>query len=357
MKILMMTRYGPAGASSRVRFYQFLPDLETRGFEIEIAPLFPDTYVDDLYRSQPRPLFRVIKWYFERSARLTAFSRYDLVWLQGEIFPFLPAWTEEWLGRQLPYVVDYDDAIFHRYDLNRWGPVRLFLGEKIDRVMRSATLVTVGNAYLGNRARMAGARCVVEIPSTVDIDRYRPDREFGTNSFTIGWIGSPITEHYLRLVEGPLRVMSQEAGVRITLIGASKNPFDAIPVDVRPWSTDTEVAELRQIDVGIMPLPDAPWERGKCGYKLIQYMACAKPVVASPVGANREIVQDGRSGFLAHDSFGWIESLRRLRRDLQLRRYMGAEGRRRVEMNYSRQGLAPRLADLLESSARRASVN
>ena len=123
---------------------------------------------------------------------------------------------------------------------------------------------------------------------------------------------------------------------------------------IRDWDEATETGEIGKFDVGIMPLPDNPWERGKCGFKLIQYMACGKPVVASPVGVNREIVVDGVNGFLASSHDEWVRALERLKSDPELRRTMGANGRRMVEEKYCLQVTAPRLHRLLLEAAGRA---
>jgi glycosyltransferase involved in cell wall biosynthesis len=135
-------------------------------------------------------------------------------------------------------------------------------------------------------------------------------------------------------------------------IGAARDfSLPGVPLEVVPWSEAGELASLRTLDVGVMPLPDSPWERGKCGFKLIQYMAAALPVVASPVGANRDIVVDGETGFLAGSQDQWLDALRTLRASADLRDHMGRAGRRRVEGNYSVQAITPRLLDVLAGAS------
>ena len=138
------------------------------------------------------------------------------------------------------------------------------------------------------------------------------------------------------------------------LIGAGENPFSGLMATIRDWDEATETAGIGNFDVGIMPLPDNPWERGKCGFKLIQYMACGKPVVASPVGVNREIVVEGVNGFLASTQKEWVDALLRLKEDPDLRRTMGEKGRRMVEEEYCLQVTAPRLHRILLNAAGRA---
>ncbi len=168
---------------------------------------------------------------------------------------------------------------------------------------------------------------------------------------TIGWIGSPLTSSYLDLLRPALAALTARIPLRLLLIGAAPTALAGLPVERVAWSQDTEAAEIARCDVGVMPLPDLPWERGKCGYKLIQFMACALPVVASPVGANRDIIVPGETGFLAARGADWVSMLSRLHHDPQLRRRMGEAGRRRAEQLYSLQITAPRLVDLLRRLA------
>lgn len=251
-------------------------------------------------------------------------------------------------------VVDYDDATFHAYDRHRNPLVRAILGAKIDRVMKAADLVIVGNAYLGARAKAAGARRIAELPTVVDLRNYPPAprrQKGGGEPLTIGWIGSPLTSSYLDLLRPALAALTARIPLRLLLIGAAPTALAGLPVERVAWSQDTEAAEIARCDVGVMPLPDLPWERGKCGYKLIQFMASALPVVASPVGANRDIIVPGETGFLAARGADWVSLLSRLHHDPQLRRRMGEAGRRRAEQLYSLQITAPRLVDLLRRLA------
>jgi glycosyltransferase involved in cell wall biosynthesis len=284
--------------------------------------------------------------------RLLQCRRFDLVWLEAELFPGLPAWGEQLLARaRVPYVVDYGDAVFHRYDRSRAATVRRVLGTKVDHVMRGAAAVIAGNDYLAARARQAGARVVVRIPSVVDLSRYSvlPPRDDAR--VTIGWMGSWSTARYLRQLRSVLEELSRDPGVRLVVVGAGAGRTNGLPVEARPWSEATEVAEIQAFDIGIMPLEDGPWERGKCGYKLIQYMACGKPAVASPVGVNRDIIQHGINGLHATSAEEWVRALGCLREDAGLRARMGAHGRKFAEERYSLQTSARILHNVLQSAA------
>lgn len=349
MRILALTRYAPLGASSRVRFYHYIPYLRTAGIELHVAPLFDDAYLQRLYARRPASVLQVTAACLRRLAWLVRAHRFDRLWVEYELLPWLPIAVERLSGLlKVPYVADYDDAVFHRYDGHRSGLVRALLGRKIDEVMRAASLVTVGNRYLADRARRAGARRVAVVPTVVDVERYRPPSDAARDGrFVIGWIGSPSTIHYVDAVVPALRAACRHGDAVVRLVGASLDRAEGLPVESRPWSESQEVEALGSFDVGIMPLADGPWERGKCGYKLIQYMACGRPVVASPVGANLDIVTHGEHGLLASTLDEWVDALDMLRRDGELRSRMGGAGRQRVVERYSLQAWAPRVAALL----------
>lgn len=353
-RVLLLSRYGSLGASSRLRMYQYLPFLREAGFLIDVAPLLDDAYLQTLYTERRRELWKVASATLARVTRLLSARKYDLIWLEKEALPGMPALAERLLvASGTPYVVDYDDAVFHNYDRSPSWLTRRFLGQKIDVVMRHAAMVAVGNGYLGERARQAGARRIEMIPTVIDVDRYSADPlESSDVGFTLGWIGSPSTQQYLE----PLREVwaalatNAERG-RLVTVGAQSAFAQELGSEAWTWSEDTEVRSIRHFDVGVMPLPDEPWERGKCGYKLIQYMACAKPVIASPVGVNRDIVEHGVNGLLADSKDEWAAAVAKLRSDPALRKKMGEAGRSKVERRYTMQVIAPRLETLLRGAA------
>lgn len=353
MKVLLLSRYGRLGASSRIRSYQYLPRLESLGIDVAVAPLFSDEYVKALYAGGGRRLGEIVSACLRRVGPVLRAGAYDAVWIEYEIWPWLPALGEALLRlRGVPYLVDYDDAIFHRYDMHRARLVRALLGRKIDRVMRGAAAVIAGNDYLADRARAAGARRVEVIPSVVDLDRYAAAPAPARRPAVIGWMGTPVTARYVRGAERVLREACAGGRARVVLVGSGPVALDGVPVEVRPWTEESEAAEIQGMDIGIMPLADTPWERGKCGYKLIQYMACARPVVTSAVGANVRIVADGVTGFVARDDRAWLAALETLIGDADLRRRMGAAGRAAVEREYCVQVTAPRLAEIIRGLRR-----
>lgn len=330
-----------------MRFEQFVPALAELRVDVEIAPLLRDEYLERLYSRQPKAIGHILGDYLRRFPWLMQARRFDLLWIEKELFPDLPGWFEYLLNLLgVRYVVDYDDAIFHNYDLSA-NPWRRMLGSKIDAVMRNASLVVCGNGYLADRAVSAGARRVEVLPTVIDLTRYSVRPSACSEKMVVGWVGSAATVKYLDIAMPALRALSKEYPVQLRVIGAE---FSApgIDVDCRLWSENDEVRQIQKFDIGIMPLADSPWERGKCGYKLIQYMACGVPVIASPVGVNEVIVEDGASGYLARDQDAWLDAFRRLASDSSARKVFGSRGRQLVEERYCLQVIAPRLAKLFK---------
>jgi len=348
IKILLLSRYENFGASSRYRSYQYLPYFCKEGIEITAAPLFDNDYIKNLYASRKKNLLKILRAYVKRIINLCHVGDFDVIWIEKEALPWLPVWIEHKLGlAKATYMVDYDDAIFHRYDQHHFKLIRWILGKKIDRIMQYAALVLVGNEYLLERAKKAGAKRVELLPTVIDLEKY-PSNSFNNNDiFTIGWIGSPVTSHYLKLVMPALEEFCKKNTARIVLIGAKKEELSNIQVEYVPWSEETEIKEIQKFDVGIMPLPDNGWERGKCGFKLIQYMACGLPVVGSPVGVNAKIIKHGINGYQAKNTNEWIWALQKLKGDQELRQKMGRAGRKNVEKEYCLQVTAPRLVKIL----------
>lgn len=348
MKLLVLPRYGRLGASSRLRSYQYLPWFQEAGIDAHVHALLDDHYLQALYSKRRAPL-AVLRGYIGRTRWLLAAGNFDAIFVEKEAYPWVFSFIElGMLSRRVRIVVDYDDAVFHNYDRHPNSLVRKLLGNKLDLLMARAAMVTVGNNYLADRAVSAGAQRVERIPTVIDLDRYLLlPRADTAEEIVIGWIGSPSTAHYLQQVNGPLTDLCKRFRLRCVAIGARPDQLQGTPFTAAEWGEDTEVGSLRGMDIGIMPLPDAPWERGKCGYKLIQYMACGLPVVASPVGVNKEIVDDGENGFLADSPDAWTRSLEKLISDAGLRAQMGAAGRKKVEADYCLQVQGPRLSRML----------
>ena len=348
----MLSRYGRLGASSRVRFYQYLPWLEAAGISITAAPLFSDAYVRGLQQNT-KNIFEAMRAYASRVRALLGSRKFDLLWIEKEALPWLPAWLEKMLlSGAVPYVLDYDDAVFHYYDQHRNAAVRALLAGKHPALVRRSALVVAGNAYLAEFAKAAGARQVELLPTVIDLERY-PLATIHSAKMDgppcVGWIGQRATAAFLTPYASLFERLSAEGRARFAAIGIDAQSL-GLPMKSIAWTEQTEVASIADLSIGIMPLLDAPFERGKCGYKLIQYMACGLPVVASPVGVNCHIVKHGVNGFLADTPEEWEQALRTLVADSGLRQRMGRAGRLKVEQQYCVQVTGPRLAVLLKNA-------
>lgn len=354
MKVLALTRYGRLGASSRLRTLQFLPELARFDLDITVSCLFDDELLRKKNFSGKYGAIGIMRAYGNRLRWLLRRKQFDLLWIEKEALPWVPPLFEEVLLAGTPYLLDYDDAVFHNYDLHRLFFVRWLLGRRIDRLMKRASLVIGGNDYLVQRARNSGAARVEYVPTVIDWSRYEAatSERVSTESPCIVWIGSPSTLKYLVALQAPLATLATRCKFRLRVIGGVLE-MPGLDVDCIPWSEDSEVRLIAECDIGVMPLSDSAWERGKCGYKLIQYMACGLPVVASPVGVNSQIVLNGVNGFLAASEISWVENLELLLCSASLRRAMGVAGRERVEAEYSVQRVAPRLAALLQGAGAR----
>jgi len=252
-------------------------------------------------------------------------------------------------------VYDFDDAMPYR-DPWRGKPESTVRANRFLRTVTGCDAVVAGNEELAELARPCAPRALFVAPTPVDAAAYGPSpglRAAGT-PFSIGWIGSRSTVAYLRDIAGPLaRITARLPGAGLLVVADADPELAGIPVERVEWTEGTERALLRRMDVGIMPLRDDPWSRGKCGFKLLQYGATGLPLVASPVGVNRSIVEPGVTGFLPADDAGWEETLVRLGGDPALRARLGAAARRRVEARWSIAVLGPPLAAFLRAVCER----
>lgn len=337
-----------------MRSFQYLPWLESAGISVTVTPLFSDKYVRGLQHNT-KSLTEAVSAYAGRIKALLSCNKFDLLWIEKEALPWLPAWLEQaLLPKSVPYVLDYDDAVFHHYDQHRSALVRRFLSGKHPALMRGAALVVAGNAYLADFAEQAGALRVELVPTVIDLDRYpatglKPKIADNTSP-CIGWIGQRVTASFLSPYKSLFARMSATGQARFIAVGIDAVSL-GLPMESIAWSEQTEVQSIASFDIGIMPLRDEPFARGKCGYKLLQYMACGLPVVASPVGVNCQLVEHGVNGFLAETPEQWEHALNTLLADADLRQRMGQVGRKMVEAQFCIQATGPKLATILKQIA------
>lgn len=347
IKLLGLALYGPKAASNRYRLGQYVPSLAQHGIDLQVRHLLGDDYLRRRFSGSPISWTYLLQSAWKRFGDMRNREGFDAAFLYAELMPLMPGWVERSLLLK-PYIYDFDDAFYLKYRSGKLGVMRPLLGNKFDTVMAGAVAVTAGNNTLATYARQFNSNTQL-LPTVVDTERYVPTPRSCNDIYTVGWIGSPSTAPYLIELVGPLSRIAQENPVRLVVIGGKAPSIPNVNVVEVEWSEQTEVALINSFDVGVMPLPNDDWARGKCGFKLIQYMACGLPVVASPVGVNSEIVEPGVNGFLASTQEEWIQALRTLQFDAAMRNTMGTAGRVKVEQQYSLRVTGPKLAALIKS--------
>lgn len=331
-KVLFFTKYSRLGASSRLRFYQFKELMENENITPTYKPLFDDDYIKKFNDGKRKFVF---KYYLRRFVTLFTIFRYDFIVIEKELFPYLPPFFE-YLISYKNYIVDIDDAIFHNYDLNSNIFIRFFLKSKMDIVFKYSHTTIAGNSYLSDRALMNGANKVKILPTVINLKNYyQKKKQSKKDDLVIGWIGSPSTLKYLKSISKVLESLVKKYNVKIYIVGASENIGFNKNIFYFEWEESKEVDIISKFDIGVMPLTDTPWARGKCAYKLIQYMGCGIPSVASPVGMNKDIIKNRENGFLAVTDIDWFNSLELLICDEELRVSLGYNSFDFVKKNFT----------------------
>jgi len=345
-------RYPEGAASSRVRMYQFIAPLQESFWEVSFSPFASADSVSRKYAGRRIPL-RTIGSYVHRLFALRKARRADLIWVQREVMPWMPHWIEVLTLPPVPTVYDFDDAIHVQHSSHQSKLARVLLRGKVGSVGRRVECVVVGNRNLQKHMLASKAKKVVLIPSVVedsDVTNPRPVRGAIRETFRFGWIGTPITYgRYLRRLIPTFSDIADEIGGEFWVIGSGVVGQSNSRVQYFDWTKDTEAKLLDSLDVGIMPLEDDEWSRGKCGYKLLQYMARGIPVLASPVGANEQIVANGQNGFLVYDLEEWRVRLCELSENDLLRVQLGNHGRALVQESFTVATVSQNLIDIFDS--------
>ncbi|MBL7982753.1 MAG: glycosyltransferase family 4 protein [Flavobacteriales bacterium] len=327
--------------SQRYRLEQFIGHFEANGYSVVYANLL-GRLGDRVLYSRGRlflKLLLLVKAFFRRLRDVWRVKKDDIVIIHREAFLTRGTFFEKALRSRTRHLVfDFDDAIWHM-DVSEANKRLSWLKDpsKTDRIIAMADLVIAGNDYLAEHARAFNSKVVV-IPTVIDTARYRPmHRPRADGRITIGWTGSLTSVAHLALAVPTLRKVQQRFGERVVFRVISDRVFEAegLHVENVRWNSATEVEDLAPIDIGIMPLPDNEWSRGKCGFKGLQYMGMGKAVVLADIGVNKVIVQHGVNGLLAATSIDIETHLVHLVEDAELRTRLGAEARRTVEDRYS----------------------
>lgn len=348
MKILFLPKYHREGSSSRYRYYNYFPWFEKDAHEIVDRPLLYNGYVVDLYANK-KYLIRKLMLFIGILRRIGYLllnkKKFDVIIIEKELFTFVPYFIEKFLLKGEKFILDFDDNISARYDI---GLARTFLKNKITNLVRLSSATTVGNNWYRELFKSEDQSKIYYLPTVIDRELYgdESDKVIGMDDLNIVWIGSFSTVKYLKLIDNVLVNLQKVYNFKLIVIGA-KVPLKC-SANFVDWEASTEIMNIKKAQIGIMPLENTEWEKGKCGFKLIQYMACGLPVVASGSPANEEIV-NSNCGFLANNNQDWLEHLSFLLANSSTRSNLGLNGRNRIFRDYSYQSWAPKFIEIVKN--------
>src|SRR6202045_43044 len=313
MKVLCVIEHGRA-PSTRLRLGDCVDRYRKPGIETTVVSARRSSWSERLHVVRQARQHDVVILF-----KTTAFSRLDLRLLQNS-------------NRRI--IFDFDDAVMFRNQ--KYGnPIRRKDFARFLRTVEHCTAVVAGNDFLARFAEACGRRAIV-FPTSVDVAKYQVRGENENDRLTIGWLGLSDGFVYLRHIHPALRQLSSLfPGLKLRVVSDKPLQLDGVTVENEPWRLENEQGNLASFGIGVMPLSDTVWTRGKCGYKILQYMAAGIPVVASAVGANVDIVADGKNGFLARTQDDWVRAIGRLIENPEQRRNFALRGRKLVEEKYS----------------------
>lgn len=338
------TKYTTQGATSRYRSFAFATRLIEMNYNIEIQSFMPIGYLDRLFSSQPKQKLPILLSYLERS--IAIFRSSQNIIIERELFPYLPYGIEKWFLKGKNYILDYDDNVWEDYRGKK------ILEGKYDNLVKNAASVIVGNDYLEGYVKELNSS-VIKIPTVINLDTYQTNvttQKF--ERFSLVWIGSPTTYRYIETFASMFQVLAKTLDFDLIIIASKILQDRAIPnvsMKFYDWSSETEVALLKQSHIGIMPLNDDPFSQGKSGFKLIQYQAAGLPSVASPIGENCVIIQEKFNGFLPNTHDDWIDAVTKLCNDPQLYEEY-ANNARRNAFDFSIQKYFPLYHDFIDTT-------
>jgi glycosyltransferase involved in cell wall biosynthesis len=340
-RILFITQHRPdRSPGQRFRFEQYLGHLEQHGYECVHSPIVSEgddkiLYKPGNYLEKARFVRRSMAI---RQRDVDRMNDFDILFIFREaLMTRSIRFEKRFRQSRAKLVFDFDDAIWLQNvsEANKWFSWIKDAG-KTSKLIGLSDLIFAGNAYLSDYAKRFNPKTVI-VPTTIDTDEYRPVSRSWEGPVTIGWSGSITTIQHFRYAIPALKAIKEKYGDRVAIRVVGDGTYQAPELGVvgMPWRKDTELQDLGGMDIGIMPLPDDDWARGKCGLKGLQYMALGIPAIMSPVGVNSEIIRDGVNGHLATTTAEWVDRLSRLIDNAEARRTMGTEARRTVEEHYS----------------------
>ena len=338
-KILFLSPYPHGiGPSQRFRFEQYLDSI-SKEYICTQKTFWDQKSWDILFSNQGS----LIKFYYlliafiKRTLILLTIYKYNLIFIHREVAHIGPPvfeWIIKYIFRK-KIIYDFDDAIWLLNYSEKNKITRFFKSPwKVRKICKWADVVITGNAYLAKYA-MEFNQQVKIIPTTIDTDYHIPSLKKKKDKITIGWTGTLTTLKQLDLILDVIKKLEMKFEFQFLIISNEKPQIDLKSFKFIKWIKKSEIQDLLNIDIGIMPLFDNKWEKGKCGFKGLQYMALEIPTIMSPVGVNTEIIQDGKNGFLAKNNYEWFNKLSLLIKNKELRKEIGKAGRQTVINYYS----------------------
>lgn len=358
MRVLALTSYPSDAAATRFRVQQMAAPLRGLGIELDVRPLLSTEAFVGLYdrTESSRTAWRLGKAHIRRVRDIAAARSVDVVFLQREAALLGPPVVElilDTVGRK-PIVLDLDDPTWIPYDSPTFGRLGRVLKRpgKTDWLIDRSVVVTCGSQAIADHVTKRGTPAVV-LPTVVDTEVFRPRAPKPAQRVVVGWVGSHSTAPYLAHIAPAVAEAAAQTELSLLVIGGGPKAVtpDGVPTERRPWELNREVSDFQSLDIGLYPLADDPWARGKSGFKAIQYLACGVPFVVSPVGATCEIGVPGTTHLEARSLAEWAEALSVLAADARLRASMGAAGRMHALANYTVAQHAGVLAQVLRGAA------
>ncbi len=340
-RILFIVPYPTKSApSQRFRFEQYFDILGKQGFQIEIAPFWSEAGWSLLYKPNHaiKKVIAIIGGIFRRLILLNKIHRFNMVFIHREALPIGPPIIEYIIARILKkkVIYDFDDAIWlpNTSEQNSIA-VHMKFHNKVKYICKWSWKISCGNAFLADYARKHNAQVFIN-PTTIDTNYHYPAKERASDqSITIGWTGTHSTTKYLKSIVPILRELREKYAFKIMIISNQPPIWDYTDYDFIQWNKEKEIDQLRQFDMGIMPLDDTIWEQGKCGFKALQYMAIGIPAIVSNVGVNEQIIIHGQNGLLCDNPEDWMKNLEKLIISKSEREKIGTAGRKTVIESYS----------------------
>jgi glycosyltransferase involved in cell wall biosynthesis len=340
-RVLFVAMHRPdRSPSQRFRFEQYLDYLRAHGFECEYSHLISPEDDKVLYSpgNYVGKLGIFLKSGMKRLSNAVNAGKYDIIFIQREAFMTGTTFFEKLFANSRAKVVfDFDDSIWLQ-NVSEGNKMLSFLknADKTKDIIKVSDMIFAGNEYLANYARQYNSNVRI-VPTTIDTDEYHRMQLPARSKVCVGWSGSFTTIEHFETSLPALRKVKELYGdqVYFKVIGDGTYRNPELDIVGLPWKKDTEIKDLSEIDVGIMPLPDTEWAKGKCGLKGLQYMALEIATIMSPVGVNSDIIQDGVNGFLADGVDEWVDKIGQLIKDKEKREEMGRQGRKTVLEQYS----------------------